>query len=240
MKKPRAIIFDLDDTLVLSDGAVESTWNEACEAYVNGKPHLTAEKLFNAVREVSIWYWSDADRHREGRNALEETRRFLVRRAFENLGLSDIEEANRIADHYSRRKMEKITIFPKSYHTLEEVKKRNIRLGLLTNGERHLQRAKIERFKLEPYFDVIQVEGEMGFGKPEEQAYHTIVQALKSDPAETWIVGDNFDWEVKIPQKLGLHTVWHNYYRKKLPPGDIRPHHTIQTIEELIPLIPQD
>lgn len=63
MKKPRAIIFDLDDTLVLSDGAVESTWNEACEAYVNGKPHLTAEKLFNAVREVSIWYWSDADRH---------------------------------------------------------------------------------------------------------------------------------------------------------------------------------
>ncbi|MBU2511524.1 HAD family hydrolase [bacterium] len=237
MKKPAAIIFDLDDTLIVSDGDIESTWLEVCSDYVNGKLHVSVEQICQAIRDVGIWFWETPERHRKGRNDLENTRRLIVRMAFEKIGLSNLQEADVIADNYSRRKMEKTALFPKSIDVLNTVKSRGIKTGLLTNGEKHLQRAKIEKFNLERFFDVIQIEGEMGFGKPEEKAYLTILKSLGTTPSNTWIVGDNFDWEVKIPKIMGLSAIWHNCYHKTIPDTTILPDHTIHRIEDLIPLL---
>ena len=38
--------------------------------------------------------------------------------------------------------------------------------------------------------------------------------ALGSEPGETWCVGDNLEWEVAAPQRLGIYCVWVN------PSGD--------------------
>jgi putative hydrolase of the HAD superfamily len=46
------------------------------------------------------------------------------------------------------------------------------------NGEAQLQRAKIARFDLAYRLHDVQIEGEHGFGKPEERAYVAAMQAL--------------------------------------------------------------
>ena len=51
------------------------------------------------------------------------------------------------------------------------LKARGVKLALVTNGAAGTQRAKVERFALSDRFDHIQIEGEHGFGKPDERAY---------------------------------------------------------------------
>jgi putative hydrolase of the HAD superfamily len=61
------------------------------------------------------------------------------------------------------------------------------------------------------------------------------MERLGSQAHETWIVGDNLEWEVVVPQRLGLHAVWCDAYRKGLPEGsDAKPDRIIQALPELL------
>ena len=102
---------------------------------------------------------------------------------------------------------------------------------MITNGASATQRAKIERFHLAPYFDHILVEGELGFGKPEPEVYLKAMAALRSSPADTWCVGDNLEWEVAAPQRLGIYSVWVDPTGAGPPPGSpVRPDRTVASI----------
>jgi putative hydrolase of the HAD superfamily len=127
-------------------------------------------------------------------------------------------------------------LFPTARETIETLKARGVLLALVTNGAAAVQRAKIERFALAELFDHIQIEGEHGFGKPEDRAYLHAMDALGVTPAETWIVGDHLEWEVAAPQRLGIHAVWYDGFGRGLPPGsEVRPDLTIQRLAELLP-----
>ena len=76
-----------------------------------------------------------------------------------------------------------------------------VKLALVTNGAADTQRAKVERFELAHRFDHIQIEGEHGFGKPEERAYLHAMDALGVTAPDTWMIGDNLEWEVVAPQQ---------------------------------------
>ena len=40
-------------------------------------------------------------------------------------------------------------------------------------------------------------------GKPDESVYRPVRDALKARPSEAWLVGDNLEWDVAAPQRLG-------------------------------------
>jgi putative hydrolase of the HAD superfamily len=110
-----------------------------------------------------------------------------------------------------------------------------IKLALITNGAAEPQRAKVVRFALEHRFDHIQIEGEHGFGKPEERAYNHAMEVLGVGPAETWMVGDNLEWEIVAPQRLGIYAIWHDGYGVGLPRNSpIRPDRIIRRLSELL------
>jgi putative hydrolase of the HAD superfamily len=49
------------------------------------------------------------------------------------------------------------------------------------------------------------------------------------------MIGDNLEWEVEAPQKLGIYSVWVDSQGKGLPKGsNITPNRTIRSITELI------
>ena len=99
-------------------------------------------------------------------------------------------------------------MIPGAVEALMRFRSCGIGLALITNGSGAGQRAKIDRFDLGGQFDHIFNEGEIGFGKPEQEVYLMSMSALGSEPAETWCVGDNLDWEVAAPQRLCIYSVW--------------------------------
>jgi putative hydrolase of the HAD superfamily len=50
------------------------------------------------------------------------------------------------------------------------------------------------------------------------------------------MVGDNLEWEVAAPQRLGIHAIWHDGYGTGLPPDcPVRPDRIIRRLSELLP-----
>lgn len=102
---------------------------------------------------------------------------------------------------------------------------------MITNGAADVQRAKLERFNLTALFDHIQIEGEQGFGKPEEIAYTRAMSAIATVPGETWMVGYNLEWEIAAPQRLGIFAIWHDHRGHGLPTGTtIKPNRIIRSV----------
>jgi putative hydrolase of the HAD superfamily len=128
-----------------------------------------------------------------------------------------------------------MSLFEGAHETLDALKKAGIRLALVTNGAAADQRAKVARFDLARRFDHIQIEGEHGFGKPEERAYRHAMEALKVEPHETWMVGDNLEWEVAAPQRLGIFSIWHDHIGDGLPhDSPVQPDRIITRLSELL------
>lgn len=231
---PKVILFDLDDTLVCFDGVVKQAWQKTCDLFATKLKNIQATELYNAIRKVGHWYWSDPSRHREGRLNLEETRRKNVKQALVNLGINHETLAYELADYYSQLQESMIYLFEDAHPTLKQLKNKNTKLGLVTNGNAKMQKRKIKRFNLEPFFDAFFIEGELGFGKPDPRVYQLALKQFNIKANETWMVGDNLEWDVQAPQKIGISGIWkHNDYADP-EESDIKPNRIIKQLSELL------
>jgi putative hydrolase of the HAD superfamily len=145
--------------------------------------------------------------------------------------------AIRLADRFTCYREEQMFVFPGAHDAIDALKAYGVKLALVTNGAAVLQRAKVVRFALTDRFDHIQIEGEHGFGKPDERAYQHAMQALGVTAAETWMIGDNLEWEVEVPQRLGIFSIWIDVHGEGLPAeSTVKPDRIIRSLTELLPV----
>ena len=233
---PKAILFDLDDTIISFDGAADYAWEEACKAFVKSeKTPFNIIELLESISKIRKWYWSDPERHRTGRMDMIKARREIVKAALEQLYFYDEAKAYKMADNYSKLQEELICLFPKSIETLERLSALGVRMVLITNGTADKQRGKINKFCLTSFFEYCLIEEELGFGKPDTRVFELALQKLNLKSEEVWMVGDNLVWDVEAPKKLGIFVVWNDFRRKGLPKDStIIPDRIISDISELI------
>jgi len=226
---PRALLVDLDDTLIDDSSMTGACWDRACaEAGVEG----FREALGGAIAR----YWSDPERHRVGRLDLPAARRLIAADALERLGRPDPALARRVADRYTKLRRGSSVLLPGAREALTGLRERGVRMVLVTNGASDVQRGKIERFGLAPYFEEVLVEGEVGYGKPDERIYRRALEVLGAGPSEAWIAGDNLEWEVAVPQRLGFTTVWVDHRGRGLPENPPAvPDRVVRGLGELLP-----
>jgi putative hydrolase of the HAD superfamily len=229
---PHAIFLDLDDTIIDDSSSVDSGWRTAIEEHAAS---VDFDALAAAVFEVRTWYWSDLSRHAVGRQDLRAVSTWIVEEALKRLGYRAPEIAHKIAHRYRDIRDEAQALLPGAVDAIEKLRSQDIRLALLTNGSREAQRAKIERFDLARHFDYICVEGEFGCGKPDERVYRAALEALEASPATTWMTGDNLEWDVAAPMRLGITGIWLDRHKTGLPDNaPIQPHRVIFSLSELL------
>ncbi len=231
---PRAMLFDMDDTILVFDAESEGCWRDAIAEHAQWYDGRTPDQVRAAIREVSDWYWSDAERHRVGRQALPWARRQIVAEAFRRVGLPGEEMAHEVADAYSRLREERIHPMPGAIETLEAFRRAGMPMALLTNGHPDGQQPKIDRYGLTRYFDCILIEGGFGCGKPDPRVFRHALEQLGVAPAEAWMVGDNLVWDVEGAQRVGIIGVWVDWRGRGLPPdATVRPDAIVGSIAEL-------
>ncbi len=234
--RPNVVFFDLDSTLILQTEPSEATWRVACCLFEPELKPVPVERVVQAIMDRAGWYWSDPGRHKVGRSDLRAARRGIAVEAFRSVGLDDPALAEKVADVMSDRREGAMALIPGAVETLTCLRGLGTRLGLITNGDSKGQRYKIHTFGLEPYFDLIQIEGEAGLGKPEDGVYELALEKLGVSPAEAWMVGDDLVWDIQAAQKAGLHAIWVDYEKKGLPENSpILPDRIIHSLKELTP-----
>ena len=232
---PRAILFDLDDTILTYTAKVDSCWRTVCNRFAVEVPGLTPDRLLAEIDRVRDWYWSDPERHRRGRLDLERARQELVGIALQALGADRPDLARRIVQDFSALRDETLRPVPGALEMLRRLRRLGVRLALVSNGSGAAQRSKIDRFGLAPLFDAIVIEGEFGAGKPDERVYLYACEQLGVAPAEAWMIGDRLDWDVEAPQRLGILAIWVDKAGQGLPPSSpVRPDRIIRSVAELL------
>jgi putative hydrolase of the HAD superfamily len=238
---PRAILIDLDDTILSAFGRAPSQWQRIIAAFAEHLAPHPPDEVIEAILAYSKYLWADEMRHKHWRHRIGEARRHIVANAFAELCAKHgrvappPEICDAIADQFNELHHTELGMFPGAHETLDRLKELRVKLALVTNGAAAPQRAKVVRFALEHRFDHIQIEGEHGFGKPEEQAYIHALASLGVAAHEAWMVGDNLEWEVVAPQRLGIFAIWYDGYGVGLPPDSpIRPDRIIRSLPELL------
>ena len=213
----RAALFDLDDTLIDYSGAVEACWDAACTRATS--VGLDPGAVARAVHEVRHWFWSDPVRHARERVAMLSAWTKIAAAALERLDRPSELLARAIATDFAARRMEATVLFDDALPCLDALRARGIPLGLVTNGDAGMQREKLARFALAPYFDVIVIEGEHGTGKPLPAVYRHALDVLGVPPEATVMVGDNFEWDVDGARRVGITGVFLDRAGQGTPPG---------------------
>lgn len=237
MTLPRLIMFDMDDTLISSyRGEPKTVWERTLAPFEAELANVTVAAAAEAIFAAAQRFWSDSTRHREGRLDLARTRSEITHQGLSAAGIADRALSTAVSEAFQTLRDQEMTLFPDAHETLDSLRERGVLLALITNGQSKMQRPKIERFALEHRFEHIQIEEEFGIGKPEPQSYLNILETFDVAAADSWIVGDNLEWEVAAPQKLGIHAIWHDHKASGLPPdAPAVPDRIIRGLAEILP-----
>jgi putative hydrolase of the HAD superfamily len=236
---PRAMLIDMDDTILSAYAKPDAAWLAVAHEFAAELAPLLPSQAAAAVAAAGRKFWESAEAH--WRLKLDEARHVVVINGFASLAAAGKaamprDFCIRMADRYSVYREEQMQLFPGVHDAIDALKQHGVKLALVTNGAAETQRAKIVRFALEHRFDHIQIEGEHGFGKPEERAYIHAMDALGVRAGDTWMVGDNLEWEVVTPQRLGIYAIWMDAHGDGLPEGStIKPDRIIRSLSELLP-----
>jgi putative hydrolase of the HAD superfamily len=228
-----ALLFDLDDTLVVEEPAAAASFT-ATAHLASTRHRVNVEKLAVAARERAreLWYatpthpycmrvgissweglWCRFDGDEPDVRWLREWspryRREAWGLALADQGVHDPVLAEELGERYGTERRGRHNRFADVSACLDELSD-SYTLGLITNGASCLQREKLTTAGLDEYFDVVVVSAEFGVGKPDPSIFEHALDRLGSDREQAVMIGDSLTRDVNGAIATGLQGVWVN------------------------------
>jgi len=252
----KALIFDLDDTLVVEKASAAAAFLETCQMATE-RHGINAEALHQTLRETcrQLWWyhnparpyavdvgisswealWSrfsgDGDDLRRLRTWAPDYRLHSWHNALREHGVDDLDFAKQLAETFPALRCRRHVTYDDAHPLLEQLKP-SYRLALLTNGASDLQREKIAGAGIASYFEEILVAGDIGVAKPHARMFTTLLARLEIEPHEAIMIGDSQSKDVQGAQAVGIKAIWLN--RDNTPRRDpITPDLEVNNLEEI-------
>lgn len=206
------IFFDIDGTLIDHLGASAAASLALFDKYPGEIPFAREE--FPAIWEFIMDRYFD--RFCRGELSIWEQRRARMRDSFGAPKFSDAEADERyyvFIEEYERL----TTAYEDAAPCLEKLA--NQPLGIISNGAREQQIAKLDRAGLLPYFSVMVFSEDTGFGKPHPSIFQEACRRAGQDASNCVHIGDDLTNDVFASHEFGIRPVWvdrHNR-RTKVP-----------------------
>ncbi|MFN8639156.1 MAG: HAD family hydrolase [Dehalococcoidia bacterium] len=200
----RAVLLDLDGTLVDALGAWGAAFGDALEVGAARVPALGA--LGDGQRahlEVLRPLIHEAHRATGGG---EWSRRFLEEafaRLLANMGEPDPALASEMLAAYEQGWPRYVRPYPEVEAVLEELAS-HYRLAVVSNGLGVEQRQKIAPLGLDRFFRAVAISGELGVRKPDPAIFAHTLAALDVAAHEALHVGDDFHADIEGARAAGL------------------------------------
>ena len=232
VRLPEVLLFDLDDTILRFTAGQPNCWRLALDQHVPDRRDHT--ELMQAIELESRDFWGPPGRAFWGRQNMFAARRLIACSALATHGLS-LDLCHRIADEMTERKEALVRPFDGALEALAALRQRGHRVGLITNGSAAFQRKKLSRFALEPLFEIIVIEGELGFGKPDRRVFNAALAHFDAHTAQCCMIGDNLEADIGGARELGITAVWHDAHGTGLPQQPIAtPDRVIRSLSGLL------
>jgi putative hydrolase of the HAD superfamily len=229
----RALLFDLDDTLVVEEPAAAAAFQATAQTAA-ARHRVDVKGLARAARERAreLWYavptypycmrvgissWEGLWCRFEGeqpdvrwlREWSPRYRREVWSLALADQGVHDPVLAEELGERYGMECRARHDRFADVPACLDELRD-SYALALITNGASCLQREKLATAGLSDYFDVVVVSAEFGVGKPDPSIFKHALSELGSHREHAVMIGDSLARDVDGAIAAGLQGLWVN------------------------------
>jgi len=220
MNKPKAIIFDAYGTLFDVNSAAEKSKNkigDKWEAFAN---------YWRTTQLEYTWLRSLMHRHKD----------------FWQITEDSLDKSMKVFNINKDMKTEllnlykKLSPFSEVKKTLENLKKKEIKLSILSNGTPELLNELVVSNKLDAIFDDIFSIEEVRIYKPDSKVYDLPVNKYKIKPNEIIFLSAN-TWDVSGGGNYGYNSVWVNRNNTVFDNLDYKPFKEIKSLQQLLDIV---
>jgi len=220
MNKPKAIIFDAYGTLFDVNSAAEKSKNkigDKWEAFAN---------YWRTTQLEYTWLRSLMHRHKD----------------FWQITEDSLDKSMKVFNINKDMKTEllnlykKLSPFSEVKETLENLKKKEMKLSILSNGTPELLNTLVVSNKFDTIFDDIFSIEEVRIYKPDSKVYDLPVNKYKIKPDEIIFLSAN-TWDVSGGGNYGYNSVWVNRNNTVFDNLDYKPFKEIKSLQQLLDIV---
>lgn len=186
--KNKIIIFDLDDTLISEKDYIDSGFRNVSNIFAQ-RYNLSSEDVYSTMK-----------------NLFQEDTNKIFNRLFENYKIfyndTDIKKLVKLYREHTPN----INLLEDARLVLENLRRNNIKIGIITDGYKETQNKKIEVLNLENIVEKIIVTDELGkeYWKPDKRSFEMMKKYFGVEYSEMIYVGDNLKKDFLAPNELGM------------------------------------
>ncbi len=214
---PKAILFDLDNTLCTFVDAKRA----ACDAVIELTGTGSAEDLFSYFLRPKYNFEDHAH----------------ITDYLQDIGIYSKNLAEEAGEIYDTVKLDTITLYPGVPETLDILTESGVEIAVVTDAASTQAELRMHRLGIDSQFPVLVTPDRSGQRKPNHASFLMAMDQVQSKPSETWVVGDSLRREIAPGLELGLTTVFAQYgdwLQIEMP--EIKPHHVLDRFEDLMNL----
>ena len=220
MKNIKAIIFDAYGTLFDVNSAAET-----CKDKIGDKWEGFANYWRTTQLEYT-WLRSLMNRHKNFWQVTEDSLDKSMK-AFE----IDSSMRNELLDLYK-----KLSTFPEVKEVLQNLKKKDYKLAILSNGTPALLNELVKNNNLDNIFDEIFSIEEAGIYKPNSKVYDLPIKKYQIQKYEVAFLSSN-TWDVSGGGNYGYSAIWVNRNKNFFDNLDYKPKNEVENLKQLLNII---
>jgi putative hydrolase of the HAD superfamily len=214
----KAVFFDLYQTLVRYQPSQEELEAKALKSFGYD---VSPEKLRHPVLTANEYIYQQIAKKPLSQRSREETMALYVeyqRIVLKEVGLkADEKVVMGLLGMMQQEKMD-LVLFDDVLQALDELKKRGLKLGLISNIEKDMS-ATLEKLGLSARLDIVVTSQDAGFTKPQPEIFRYALEKSGIKPDEAVYVGDQYQVDVIGAEGAGMEGILldrDGYYKQKL------------------------
>ena len=220
MKNIKAIIFDAYGTLFDVNSAAEKCKNKIGDKWESFASYWRTTQL------EYTWLRSLMGKHKDFWKITEDSLNKSMK-----VFLIDNKMKNELLNLYRI-----LNTFPEVKDVLNQLKKKNYKLAILSNGTPELLSNLVRSNNLDNIFDDIFSIEEVGIYKPDAKVYDIPIKKYKIKKEEIAFLSAN-TWDVSGGGNYGYNSIWVNRNKNIFDNLDFKPNFEIKNLLELVSLI---
>ncbi len=198
------IFFDIDNTLIDHTNAQLTAIDVLRKTYFSDVPK---QKFTATWLEFQEKYW---ERYMRKEISFTEYRTKRIADIWDTFGRSiDENEIDKVIHFYYATYEKAWKSFSSVLELLELIKKKKLKIGILSNGNKEQQIKKLTQLKILHYIDkdLFFVSEEVGLTKPDQAFFLLAQKKAKALPENILFIGDSPHHDIKPAKELGWNTL---------------------------------
>lgn len=194
----KAIVFDLDNTIYDYDKCHEKAMTElkiACMNQFTISEHVFEENFEYAKKLVKKRLENTGSSH---------NRMLYIQSFLELIGEKPAIYALDLYNVYWDTMLANMIPFPYVIPLFIELKKKNIKIAVLTDLTVHIQHRKLKKLGIAQYVDVLVTSEEAGVEKPDLKMFKLVKEKLNMKSEELFMVGDSKKKDIQGAETAGI------------------------------------